>query len=610
MRIHLLLICLSGFSDASISNQNLKPPSVPMDLKLGTDLLKNFIHKDSRCVFTTAGSWSNEELNWMMKIPGFFGFTHIITNGCQVIVSKDVTNTPKCRPTSTANSELFCIFLQFGNSKEMQGFIESSVAGIFVERRDDMQFFHLQFPGCNQLLLKHAILYNDATTWNAREKVSNYCSIKGLPREKFVSLKMNDMKDVFLRIGRYPVFTLWPVSYMGYDKLRGKKQLLPTGPFITQLYIMSDYFGFDFNMTEMSEICYSAYTTSFSGACKSIEDGDTEIYLYGIPSSLYDYANNKDYNKIAYLPIRQPQTRIACPLPRERVSYFTIVNTFTATVWIFILCSIAFVSLTLWMMNRASKSVYPEQDQSLGYIGMIMLGHLFQEELPKPWMEGRISTKMHITVWSIAVFFLVVAWQCDLRAKLVLKIYEDPVNSMDDLTMRSEMNLTLSHHRIRMLGGYDTDLKLLQEQNRYLDFDVNCEESNLITIIQNGSCLTGYDYVFDNKMEKLQRIQGKVTFHVASKPLISYGSIGWYISRHIYFRETFTRMVSRLEDTGISKKILRYHIGTPLKVSEDEPLDALKLQIFYLPLIILAAGIFLGSVSLYLEIMFGKKISK
>jgi len=45
-------------------------------------------------------------------------------------------------------------------------------------------------------------------------------------------------------------------------------------------------------------------------------------------------------------------------------------------------------SLTLWMMNRASKSVYPEQDQSLGYIGMIMLGHLFQEELPKPWMEG------------------------------------------------------------------------------------------------------------------------------------------------------------------------------------------------------------------------------
>lgn len=45
-------------------------------------------------------------------------------------------------------------------------------------------------------------------------------------------------------------------------------------------------------------------------------------------------------------------------------------------------------SLTLWMMNRASKSVYPEQDPSLGYIGMIMLGHLFQEELPKPWMEG------------------------------------------------------------------------------------------------------------------------------------------------------------------------------------------------------------------------------
>ena len=45
-------------------------------------------------------------------------------------------------------------------------------------------------------------------------------------------------------------------------------------------------------------------------------------------------------------------------------------------------------SLTLWMMHRASKSVYLEQDQSLGYIGMIMVGHLFQEELPKPWMEG------------------------------------------------------------------------------------------------------------------------------------------------------------------------------------------------------------------------------
>ena len=46
------------------------------------------------------------------------------------------------------------------------------------------------------------------------------------------------------------------------------------------------------------------------------------------------------------------------------------------------------------------------------------------------------------------------------------------------------------------------------------------------------------------------RIQGKVTFHVAKKPLISYGSIGWYVSRHIYFRESFSRMIARLEDTG------------------------------------------------------------
>ena len=39
----------------------------------------------------------------------------------------------------------------------------------------------------------------------------------------------------------------------------------------------------------------------------------------------------------------------ACPLPKDRVSYFTIINTFTYTVWIFIIGSLAFVRSDLAM---------------------------------------------------------------------------------------------------------------------------------------------------------------------------------------------------------------------------------------------------------------------
>ena len=128
---------------------------------------------------------------------------------------------------------------------------------------------------------------------------------------------------------------------------------------------MSDYYLYDFNMTELAEICYVTPTKKFEGACHNITSkykrgkgtfffywllmslfvsitarhpkvasffcpilslnlseifryqindnvtaGDIALYLYGIPSSLYDYEKARDYTKIAYLPVRQPQTAI------------------------------------------------------------------------------------------------------------------------------------------------------------------------------------------------------------------------------------------------------------------------------------------------------------
>ena len=123
------------------------------------------------------------------------------------------------------------------------------------------------------------------------------------------------------------------------------------------------------------------------------------IYLYGIPSSLYDFVNNTDYNKagltnffflnpphfdvftwiipnncifkiwnnpkwqllmqVAYVPIRQPQTAIACPLPAEKLSFLTILTPFAPTVWAFFIASIFLVRYKYWLFLGRKELCQP-----------------------------------------------------------------------------------------------------------------------------------------------------------------------------------------------------------------------------------------------------------
>ncbi|XP_023328262.1 uncharacterized protein LOC111701294 [Eurytemora carolleeae] len=357
------------------------------DIELVQPYLKNFIHPSHPCIGSVIGDWTeqekitmeevidvkmllNEEETVAMKNGKGVEFCHLIISNLNISLN-DLENK-LC--ISRRKSE--CIFLQITYDQKTADLEKSSLE---VLKKGDLSILNLFFPGCGKIY-RAVSIFNEKfnrTTRNTQIIIPHLCSLKGVSRDRYDSLKGNDLVGVKVNVEHFKLFPWYRGSYNATNKYG---EMVPTGTEYSAFYLFTEHFGLGYTM-RIENDCSAFNDTYYTGSCKNLVDKKIFIYIHCADSWMfYGPLKSNYFDKVNFFPISYSGSTILCPLPLKKTSFSQIIQPFTLEVWIMV-SSITVVSVVIMYSLVALDSYLFDYkpDITMIDIGIYSFGAYFQE---------------------------------------------------------------------------------------------------------------------------------------------------------------------------------------------------------------------------------------
>ncbi|XP_023349091.1 uncharacterized protein LOC111717868 [Eurytemora carolleeae] len=254
-------------------------------------------------------------------------------------------------------------------------------------------------------------------------------------------------------------------SYNGTDS---KGEVIPSGPSYSTFYVFANKFGFEYNLNPAWE-CTAESESVYSDSCRKIIDGEVFMYIEHANVLYYGSGKGEYFSKVNLIPIINSGVTLICPLPAKLTNMMQILNIFTFRVWLAVFGATVLSVLFLYLLLFLDSTLLNyDMNISLPNIFLYFFGAYFQEPLTSRLRKGKRFVQCFQFFWLLYTFFIVAAWQCDLRANLMATEYEPEISSMAQMADKS--NFVLHQTRDFMFEEIHSQKEIdkLKAEQRYI----------------------------------------------------------------------------------------------------------------------------------------------
>ena len=342
---------------------------------------------------------------------------------------------------------------------------------------------------------------------------------------------------------------------------------------------VADALDFNIDFQRQSEDKWGSIdstTGEMTGMVGDVLRGKVDFAFAGLGDFLFrrkfvDYTSAVDYECI----------RFVVPQGSEKPKWIILYMPFTWNVWIGIICCIIGVIYTLYIIAVISEKVYSCDEHFKNIIVISVIAAVFQQAIAKDSRRFTSSTRIITYIYWVFTIILTVGYRSELVSFLIAPLYNKPINTLDELAA-SDLTTNMYNY-----GGGGI--------NHYFNSSVNPAEIEIwkrMTFVDSipkavkrlsdtskfAVCDTDTLMQWLIASEYSNPITGVNMIHPI-KDCFSPYKAAWAVSKQSNFKDSFNRIIERMEETGHIQKwkrdiLLNVKISNLKKRSESGQISA------------------------------------